>query len=80
MRPPGPGLPSDQLHAENLAGEIGGFVGRTRQLDAASLAAAACVDLCFDDDDVDMRSSNGAPLRAPSSLVKTTSPRGVVTP
>src|SRR5260370_18949676 len=47
----GPGLRSDQLHAENLAGEIGGFVGRTRQVYAASFAAATSVDfLCFDHD------------------------------
>src|SRR5260370_41930970 len=48
-------LRSDQLHAENMAGEIGGFVGRTRQFDAAGFAAATGVDLRFDDDDIDVR-------------------------
>src|SRR5713226_1564583 len=52
----GAGLRSDQLHAKNVAGEISGFVGGTRQLYAASFAAATCVDLRFDNDDIDMRS------------------------
>src|SRR6266704_2801849 len=51
----GAGLRSDQLHAENVAGEIGGLVGGTRQLHAACFAAAACVNLGFNDDDSDVR-------------------------
>src|SRR3982074_2708160 len=40
-------LRSDQLHAENVAGDIGGLVGGTRQLYAAPFAAATGGDLCF---------------------------------
>ncbi len=52
----GSGLRSDQLHAENVAGEIGGFIGGLRQFYAAPFAAATGMDLRFDDNDVDMRS------------------------
>src|SRR5712692_2526311 len=52
----GAGLRSDQLHAEKVAGDVGGFVGGTRQLHAAGFAAAAGVDLCFNDNESDMRS------------------------
>src|SRR6266849_2855491 len=52
----GASLRSDQLHAENVAGDIGGFVGGTRQLHPTCFAAAARVDLCLHDDDRDMRS------------------------
>jgi len=52
-------LRSDQLHAENVAGEIGGLVGGTRQLDAACFAAAAGVDLGFDDGDVRLQPLGG---------------------
>jgi hypothetical protein len=51
----GTGLRSDQLHAENLAGEIGSFVGRTGQLHASRFAAAAGMDLRFDDGDVGLQ-------------------------
>ena len=46
---------SDQLHPEHVAGKIGGFVGRARQLDAAAFAAATGMDLRFDDYDRGMR-------------------------
>ena len=59
----GAGLRRDQLHAENVAGEIGGFVGGARQLDAATFAAAAGVDLRFHDDNM-TATAGGAPLRA----------------
>ncbi len=42
-------------HAENLTGEIGGFVGRTGQLHASSFAAAAGVDLRFHDGNVGLQ-------------------------
>jgi len=73
----GAGLRSDQLHAENVAGEIGGLVGGSRQLDAACFAAPAGVDLRLTTVMCDF--SRWAASRA-SSLVKATSPRGVVTP
>src|SRR4029077_10745171 len=37
----GAGLRSDQLHAENVAGEFGGFIRGARQLDTTGFAAAA---------------------------------------
>ena len=42
----------DQRHAEHRFGELFGLAGRFRQLDAATLAATAGVDLRFDDRDV----------------------------
>ena len=50
--PGGTGLRSDQFHAENVAGDIGGLIGGTRQLHAACFAPAARVDLGFHDGDV----------------------------
>ncbi len=38
-----------------MAGEIGGFVGGASQLHAPRFAAASGVDLCFNDDDIDVR-------------------------
>ena len=46
-----PGLVSDELHAEDLAGELRDLGLRARQLDASALAAAAGVDLRLDDPD-----------------------------
>src|SRR5581483_3972346 len=37
----------DQLHAQNLAREFGGFVGGLGQLHASAFAASASVDLRF---------------------------------
>ena len=51
MRPLGPGLVGDESHAQHVAGDVGGFVGRLRELDAAAFAAAAGVDLRLDDHD-----------------------------
>ena len=48
----GAGLHGDEIHAEHVAGDVGGFVGRARELYAAAFAAAAGVNLRFDDDDV----------------------------
>ena len=45
----GTGLVRDQLHPEHLGGQLAGFFGRLGDLDAAAFAAAASVDLCFDD-------------------------------
>ena len=49
--PFGAGLMRDERHADHLARELLGFVGRLRELDAAALAAAAGVNLRLDDDD-----------------------------
>jgi hypothetical protein len=46
----GAGLVGDELHAEDLREDPGGLVGGVGELDAAALAAAACVDLGLDDD------------------------------
>ena len=40
-----------ERHAEHLLGEFLGFIRRFRELDAATLAAPAGVDLCLDDGD-----------------------------
>ena len=40
----------DERHADHLLRQLSGFVGILRQLDAAAFAAAAGVDLRFDDD------------------------------
>ena len=47
----GAGLVRDQLHAEDLAGQGLDLVDRAGQLDAATLAATAGVDLRLDDPD-----------------------------
>ena len=46
----GPGLVRDQLHAQHLGCELGGFFRRFGELDAAALAAASGVNLRFDHD------------------------------
>ena len=43
------GLMRDQLHAEHLGRQLAGFLRRLGQLDAAALAAAAGMNLGFDD-------------------------------
>ena len=45
------GLVRDQRHADHLARNRLGFVGRFRELDAAAFAAAAGMNLRLDDDD-----------------------------
>ena len=45
----GSGLVRDQRHAENLPGQLAGFLGGLGNLDAAALAAASGVNLRFDD-------------------------------
>ena len=47
----GAGLDGDQVHAQHVAGDVGGFVGGMRELDAAGLAAAAGMDLRLYDND-----------------------------
>ncbi len=47
--PFGAGLMGDELHAEDLAGQLASFLGRLGELDAAPLAAPAGVDLGLDD-------------------------------
>ena len=47
----GAGLHGDEIHAEHGAGDVGGFVGRVREFDAAGFTAATGVNLRFDDDD-----------------------------
>ena len=47
----GPGLVGDQLHAQDLPGQLLDLVERARQLDAAALAAAAGMDLRLDHPD-----------------------------
>ena len=59
MRPAGPVCDGDQIHAEHVRSDFGGFVGRMRELHAARFAAAAGVNLRFHDDDVGLE-----PLRA----------------
>ena len=49
-RPFGPGLMGDERHAEDLLRQLGRFVGRLGELDAAAFAAAAGVDLRLHDD------------------------------
>ena len=52
LLPLGAGLVRDELHAEDLLGELARFCGAAlRDLHAAALAATACVDLRLDDDD-----------------------------
>ncbi len=46
----GAGLMGDQLHAEHLGRQLAGFLRRLGELDAAALAAAAGMNLRFDDD------------------------------
>ena len=46
------GLRRDEGHAHDLAGEIGGFVGRFREFYAAAFAAASRVNLRFHDYDL----------------------------
>ncbi len=46
------GLMRDERHAEHLAGDALGLVGRSRELHAAALAAAAGVNLRLDDDEL----------------------------
>ena len=46
----GAGLMRDERHAEHVARDALGFVGRPGELDAAALAAAAGVNLRLDDD------------------------------
>ena len=46
----GTGLVRDQVHPEHLGRQLAGFFRRLGYLDAATLAAAAGVDLCLDDD------------------------------
>ena len=43
---------SDELHAEDVTGNVSNLLRRMSQLDAASLAAATGVDLRFDDANV----------------------------
>ena len=52
----GTSLRSYELHAEHVAGDVGGFVGGVRQLDAAGFAAPTGVNLRLYDDDVGVRS------------------------
>jgi hypothetical protein len=52
-------LRGNQGHAENLAGNLGGFLGGTRQLDAATFAAATCVDLRLDNANVGFQALRG---------------------
>ena len=47
----GTGLRRDQVHAQNLRGQLRRFVGGTRQLHAAAFAAAAGMDLRLDHHD-----------------------------
>src|SRR6185436_6530751 len=47
--PFGAGLVGDELHAEDLRRGLAGLFGRSGELDAAALAAAASMDLGFDD-------------------------------
>jgi hypothetical protein len=42
-----------------MAGEIGGFVSRTGELNATGFAAATCVNLRFDDADVGFEALGG---------------------
>ena len=52
LLPLGAGLVRDELHAEDLLGELPRLRGAAlRDLHAAALAATACVDLRLDDDD-----------------------------
>jgi hypothetical protein len=46
----GPGLIGDELHADQILGRFFGRLGVLHHLDAAALAAAASMDLRFDDD------------------------------
>ncbi len=48
----GAGLMRDQFHAEHLLRDLACFVGDLGKLDAAAFAAAARVNLRFDDDDI----------------------------
>ena len=50
---------SNQLHAKNVAGNIGGFLCGTRQLYAAAFAAAARVDLRLDHANVGFQTLRG---------------------
>src|SRR5207253_8112849 len=52
----GAGLRSDQLHAENVAGDVGSFIRGAGQFYASGFAAATGVDLRFNDNDIDERS------------------------
>ena len=54
-----PGLRGNQGHPENVARNLGGFLGGTRQLDAAAFAAAAGVDLRLDNTNVGFQALRG---------------------
>jgi hypothetical protein len=68
----------DQLHAQNVLGELFRLVDVLRDLDAAALAAPAGVDLRLDDDGPRRRAALAA-LSASSKEVAI-SPLGTATP
>ena len=50
--PFGTGLMRDERHADHLLRDLLRLVGRFRELDAAALAASACMNLRLDDDNI----------------------------
>ena len=68
----------DERHADHVARELLGFVGRLGELDAAALAAAAGVNLRLDDDDAAAEAPGDR--RRASAALNATSPRGTGTP
>ena len=71
------GLVGHEVHAEDVLGVAGRFVGVSRQLDSATLSATAGVDLRLDDD---LPARDPPPPSAPPGTVDATAPRGVGTP
>ena len=51
------GLMGDQRHANHLLGDLLGLIGRSSDLDASALAAAAGVNLRLDDHDIAAQTS-----------------------
>jgi hypothetical protein len=67
LLPFGAGLVRNQRHAEHLLGELLGFVRGLGELHAATLAAAACMNLRFHDNDA-AATAAGQPLRDVTGL------------
>ena len=55
----GAGLRRDELHAQDVAGDVGGLVGGARELDAAGFSAATGVDLRFHDANTRLQALRG---------------------
>ncbi len=78
--PSGPVWCVTSFMPEHLGRELAGFFGRLGDLDAAALAAAAGMNLRFDDDAGGAVAQQPCAASSASSRVSTICPRGTATP